>query len=256
MRPANFFSNLSSRDKTDLRRLGSRRIFEKDEMVFQVGTSSEDVYILLSGRVKVFELSCEGREVILWFCFPGELFGLSEVMKGGSREVNAYACGTVEVMSIRYADFEKFISTRPAAAMSVIDVLGSRLRELGDVLLNLASDDVTSRVIKLITRLSARYGKRMNNGVYLDIPLTHQEMADMIGTSRQTVTTVLGNLKRKGILRIEQRTIYIQDPEWVEKIASGVTDQDLDRNELPVVMSGLMSVVRSNESSANLTLVR
>jgi CRP/FNR family transcriptional regulator, cyclic AMP receptor protein len=224
VRSADFYSNLSPEDKCELGKIGYKRFVDKDQLVFQAGKCSEDVYILLDGRIKIYELSCEGREVILWFCFPGELFGLSEVMKRGLREVNAQSCSRCQVLSIRQTDFEAYMLTRPAVAKGVIDVLSCRLRELSDVLLNLASDDVTSRVIKLITRLSARYGRSTEKGIYLDIPLTHQEMADMIGTSRQTVSTVIGNLKRKGILRNEQRTIYIQDQEWVDCITGRSTE--------------------------------
>ena len=211
-----FFSNLSLQHQRNLFALGEKRALEKDEMVFHIGSPSDDIFLLLDGRVKIYELSREGKELILWFCFPGELFGLAEVVRRESREVNAEACSYVELLVIRHADFEQYLTNNPEIAMHVIGLLSRCLRELGDVLLNLASDDVTSRVIKLITRLSTRYGKPFENGIYLDIPLTHQEMADMIGTSRQTVTTVLGALRRKGILRTEQRNIYIQNSEWLE----------------------------------------
>lgn len=216
VRPTDFLSRLNHHDKQNLLNIGIKRRFTKDEMVFHAGAPSDDVYILLEGRVKVFELSKEGKEVILWFCFAGELFGLSEILRRGAREVNAQACSDVDVLSIKHNEFEKYIQQRAHLALQVIELLSYRLRELSDVLLNLASDDVTSRVIKLITRLSARYGKPLGDGVHLDIPLTHQEMADMIGTSRQSVTTVLGMLRKKGVLRMEQRTIYIQDTQWIE----------------------------------------
>jgi len=219
-RSKDFFATISSDDQQDLYSLGDKRCFGKDEMIFSIGSSSNDIYILLEGRVKIYELSREGKELILWFCFPGELFGLAEVVKREFREVNAQACSQVEILVIKHAQFEQYLHGHPGVAMEVIALLSSRLRELGDVLLNLASDDVTSRVIKLITRLSARYGKPIGDDVYLDIPLTHQEMADMIGTSRQTVTTVLGSLRRKGILRTEQRNIYIQDSEWLESFTA------------------------------------
>ena len=247
LRPADFYYNLSQNDKLDLQRIGVRRSYKREQLVFQTGKTSDEVYVLLEGRVKIYELSCEGREVILWFCFPGELFGLSEVMRIGVREVNAQACGNCEVLTVQKDDFERFIMSRPAAARGVIDVLSCRLRELSNVLLNLASDDVSSRVIKLITRLGARYGAIMDDNVYLDIPITHQEMADMIGTSRQTVTTVLGDLRRKGILRIEQRNICIQDPEWVEAITVGCSQRE-------VVNSVLLPP--SQSASSGLHLVR
>ncbi|MFV2055499.1 MAG: Crp/Fnr family transcriptional regulator [Thiohalomonadales bacterium] len=213
-----FLSSLSQQDRAQLFAIGCKKSYAKDEMIFHVGSNSDDVSILLDGRVKIYELSAEGKEVILWFCFTGEVFGLAEVLRRENREVNALACTPVDVLSIKHTDFQAFLRTHPDVSQLVIELLSGRLRELGDVLLNLASDDVTSRVIKLITRLGSRYGKTYDKGVFLDIPLTHQEMADMIGTSRQTVTTVLGNLKKQGVLRTEQRAIYIQNAEFFESI--------------------------------------
>jgi len=220
-RCTDFLSRLNPEDQKALCDIGTQRTYTKDELVFSVGCHSEDIYIIVDGRVKIFELSEEGKEVILWFCFPGELFGVAEALGHqhcSVREVNALACCPTQVMTIKHYDFVRFLRAYPNAALTVIELLSYRLRELGDVLLNLASNDVTSRVIKLLTRLGTRYGKPFGQGLYLDIPLTHQEMADMIGTSRQTVTTVLGSLKRKGKLRVEQRTIYIQDGAWVKSI--------------------------------------
>lgn len=217
--PIDFISNLSLQDRQGLYHLGNKRCYRRAEMVFHVGSSSDEVFVLLDGKVKIFELSKEGKEMILWFCFPGELFGLSEVFQRSGREVNAQACSQLEVLSIKKADFERYIKQHPHLAMQVIELLGYRLRELSDVLSNLASDDVTSRVIKLLTRLCNRYGKPNGDQILLDIALTHQEMADMIGTSRQTVTTVLSMLRKKGILKMEQRSIYLQDIAWIESTA-------------------------------------
>lgn len=217
-RHKDFFNSLMGLEQSHLLQIGNKRNFLKDEMVFHSGARSDDVFILLEGRVKIFELSSDGREVILWFCFAGELFGLAEVLRHIPRAVNAQACSAVELLVVRQQDFEGFLRKFPDAALNVIELLSGRLRELGDVLLNLASDDVMSRVVKLLTRLAARYGKIRADCVYLDIPLTHQEMADMIGTSRQTVTTVLGALRKKGALRTERHTVVIQNATWIEAI--------------------------------------
>lgn len=221
--PTDFVSNMSLQDRQSLFHLGNLRYYRRGEMVFHVGSSSNEVYILLNGRVKVFELSKEGKEVILWFCFPGELFGLSEVFQCSGREVNAQACSHVEVLTIKKTEFERFLKQHSHLAMHVIELLGYRLRELSDVLLNIASDDVASRVIKLLTRLCSRYGKLVDNNILLDIALTHQEMADMIGTSRQTVTTVLSTLRKKGVLKMQQRSIYLQDIPWIERVAGKIS---------------------------------
>lgn len=224
-------SQLSSSEKAALFDLGTRKMYTKDEMIYNVGSTSEDIYIVLDGRIKIFELSKEGKEVILWFCFPGEIFGLSDALsrqRNGTRDLNAQSCSYVELISIKHDDFLGFLKLNPAVSINVIDILSYRLRELGSVLLNLASDDVTSRVAKLIARLATRYGKSNAGQIFIDIPLTHQQMADMIGTSRQTVTTVLGSLKRKGILKIEQRNIIVCDYHWLDRMLKGTTQRARD----------------------------
>lgn len=219
VRPPDFFSQIGRDNQNQLLALGETRSYNKGETIFHAGSPGEYVYILLDGRVKIYQLSSVGREVILWFCFPGELFGLAEILRSGRREVFAQSCCDGEILVIGQSAFTRFLQNCPLASTSVIDLLSCRLRELGNVHLNVAVDDVTSRVVKLITRLGARYGKRIHDDIYLDIPITHQEMADMIGTSRQTVTEVLGKLRRQGILRVENRAIYIQNIAWLEHAA-------------------------------------
>jgi len=214
--PTDFVSNLNDDDRTSLLSLGNKKTFRKNELIFQAGSHGDHVYILLDGRAKIYQLAPKGKEVIMWFCFHGEMFGLAEVARGGSREVYARACSDSDIIRIRQDDFKAFLANNPHVALLTIDLLSCRLRVLGDMLINLTADDVTSRVIKLLTRLSARYGKRVGDDIYLDIPLTHQEIADMISTSRQTVSTIMGELKRKGVLRTENHCIHIQEPELLE----------------------------------------
>jgi CRP/FNR family transcriptional regulator len=157
--------------------------------------------------------------VILWFCFPGEVFGLAEASRGGPRDVYAQVCSDAVVHRIPRQQFSQFVEARPRVALQVIDLLSCRLRVLGDILTNLATDDATSRIIKLLLRLCSRYGQ-MNTGcsvlgggdgaICLDIPLTHQEMADMLGTSRQTVSTVIGELKKAGALKTTHRHMHVE----------------------------------------------
>ena len=162
--------------------------------------------------MKIFRHSSGGREIIQRLCFPGEIFGVAEVSCIGPRGVCAQACADSSVIAIDHRTFHAFLRDRPDTAMLVIDVLASRLRVLGDMLIDMPSDDVHGRLMKLPARLGARYGRQRGAQLVLDIPLTHQEIADMIGTSRQTATTELGRLEREGVLRIEKHCIHIEDP--------------------------------------------
>jgi len=211
---ANFFSQLNNDQQHQLSNLAVVREFVDDELIGSLGNNSNDIYILVKGRVKIFELTAEGKEVILWFCCDGELIGFAEALvsaRFSSHQINAQACGHGELMVIKQFDFVDFMSDNPTVVLPVVQSLGFRLREVSEVLTDITSSDVTSRVVKLLFRLGGLYGKPMDSGVYIDIPITHQEMADMIGTSRQSVTTVLGELKRQGMIRTQQRMIIIHN---------------------------------------------
>lgn len=212
-------ARLSPADAADLRGLAQVHRFAKSELVFRAGAPGKHVYFLHSGRIKIYQPSLNGKEVILWFCFPGEMFGVAEVAQGGGRVVNAVACEKSEVLSLSQAQFADFLHTHPAAGPLVMQVLACRLRTLGEVIVNLVNDDVPTRIIKLILRLGARYGVRIEQDIYLNIHLTHQEIADMVGTTRQTVTSVLGQLKRQGLMSLEGRRIHIESVELLDEIS-------------------------------------
>ena len=232
---ANFFSRLGQREKQQLLELGASKHYMKDEVICSLGRANEDIYLLVSGRVKLFELSAEGKEVILWFCIPGELFGVSDVLIANQfsvRQINAQCCGYAELLCIKHEDFLQYVKTNPAVALPLLQMLSFRLREVAEVLSDITCSDVTSRVVKLLMRLSGRYGKQVEGGVFLELPMTHQEMADMIGASRQTVTTVLGDLKRQGLIQMEQRMLFMRDGDKLQKFLTQVRRLKQSNNKL------------------------
>lgn len=210
--PRDVFSLLSSGDLEDLLCLTQVQVYKKGAFVFRAGDPGKHIYFLQSGRVKIFQASPKGKEAILWFCFPGDICGLAEAagQHGGWRSVSAVACDSTSVLKVTHEVFQTYLLTHPHAALAMIELLSCRLRNLSDMALNLISDDVQTRVAKLILRLSAHYGRRVESEILLDIPLTHQEMADMIGTTRQSFTSVLNEFKRLGILSLGNRRIHIE----------------------------------------------
>lgn len=216
--PSNFLAQLNAQDYADLVALAKVQHYSRGDFVFHAGAPGNNVFFLRSGKVKICQSSPLGRDVILWFCFPGEIFGLAEVARGGGRAVSAQACEQSEMFAVSHEQFRSFLAGHPEAALLSMQVLSSRLRILGEMFVNLVADDVNTRIAKLILRLSARYGTRVGKEIFLNIPLTHQEIADMIGTSRQTVTSALSALKRQGVLSIDNHRIYIESEELLNVI--------------------------------------
>lgn len=218
--PSDFWGRLPATARAALLACGQRRTYAKGATVFHAGSPGEHIYILTEGRVKIFALSPVGRTVVLWFCLPGEVFGLAEMPRAGRRAVYAQACADSEVLAVPHARFKRYLESDGHAALLVVELLACRLRSLGDMMLNLTSDDVATRVVKLLVRLGARYGKPLGaDGMLLDIRLTHQEIADMVGTTRQSVSETLSALRQRGVLCVSNRRIQIRSGKVLESLA-------------------------------------
>jgi len=216
-----FLGQLSREDHDDLLRLTKLETVAKNLLCFRAGEQSAHVYFLRSGVIKIYETSDLGRDAILWFCLPGEVFGLAEAIAGGYRGVNAQAVERSDVLSIQGDLFRQYLATHPQAALLSLQALSARLRGLGNMLINLISDDVHTRLGKLLIRLSMRYGRRVGTEIVLQIPLTHQAISDMIGAARPTVSSALSELKRRGVLRIDGHRIRIESEQRLHELANG-----------------------------------
>ena len=206
-----FTRHLAQEDRDRLLALGTVRSVRKGEMLFRAGAPGKDVYLLESGRVKLSQIAPAGREMILWFCFPGELFGLAAVPGTGPRMVFAQAVTEVRVRRIARAQFLSFLLGNPRVSLELINLVLARLYLLCDSLLNVTTESAEFRIRSLLRRLCLQYGKVVGNEVFLDVPLTQQDLADMIGASRQTVSSLLARMKERGAIRMTGRKMYVQD---------------------------------------------
>ena len=123
------------------------------------------------------------------------------------------------MLAIPLNQFNRFLAQSPEIALKIIEQLSVRLKIAGDTLLNITSDDAKTRLTKLLTRLSMRFGVDYKKGILIDVQLTHKEIADMIGTCRQTVTTALGELKENGDIEIIEHQFFIPNPNAFEMLA-------------------------------------
>lgn len=207
--PFSFMNKLNSNEHAKLNSIAHKQAFPKGDYVFQAGQVKDTIFILLDGRVKIIRLSVEGRELIQWFCLPGEIFGLSEDLHSFERSLSAQTISNSNLLCISKQQFNLFLVDNPGLALHIIKQLTTRLRILGDMLLNITSENAQAKFINLIQRLIDCYGHTSGNTIHIDIYLTHQEMADMIGVCRQTVSSMLGRFKREGILNSDRTGIHI-----------------------------------------------
>jgi CRP/FNR family transcriptional regulator len=215
--PTDFLGQLAAGERAALLKMAKRQRLRRGEFAFRVGDAKRGAYLLLRGRLKFFRLTPDGHEVILWFCFPGEVFGISEVPDAKGRRVNVEACEESEVGVVSDAAFNRFLDDYPGAARLCRRTMAARLGLLTNVLVNLVADDAYARVAKLVLHLGLHHGDKQGGQIRLQIPLTHQEIAGMAGVNRQTVTRILGDLKKRNIVTLSRRGLCIESEELLSR---------------------------------------
>ena len=206
----NFLANIDEPARKALIAKGITSTYKKKQYIFSAGDDDHRVYILRRGRVKLVQASPMGREVLLWFCVPGELFGVTECLHSSPRPVSAVSLDTSDVLSLDCAWFRQWLEENPKHATHLVSIMATRLREIGHRFLNLATGNVTSQVAKLLVEMANCYGTQMNHGVLLNIPLSHQDIADMIGVSRQRVSATISQLKQAKLLSIRKHFLCLE----------------------------------------------
>ncbi|MDH5660850.1 MAG: Crp/Fnr family transcriptional regulator [Gammaproteobacteria bacterium] len=221
---ANFLSSLSESETQDLLKCSRRLNLKSRDHLFRAGDQSNDVYIVAGGCIRLFQVSSTGKETILWFSFPGEIFGMAELWRGSDRQIYAVANEATQIYSISRKDFTHFLGAHPEAAMKAIGILSARVRALGHALVGLASDNVETRIARLLVRFAAvssgaRCCASSSEGeLCVNVRLTHQDIANLIGASRQTVSSTLAHLRKVGAVRTVNQHIHIVQPNHIRRL--------------------------------------
>lgn len=217
----NPFVTLSPQERDLVCHVGQQQKLSGSQLIFSENDPPESVYYIKTGHVKIYRNSANGKVAMVGIRQAGDLIGVCEVLAKMSRRGYAETLGAVELVRIDAARFIEVLSDHAVLAVKVATALGNRLRQAESLASNMAAAEVDRRLARLLLHL-ASYGQSTDNGVCLLVPLTHQDMAAMIGSCRQTVTSTLKNFKEAGILvtsRAGKRTMEILDVPQLQKLA-------------------------------------
>ncbi|HER26579.1 MAG TPA: Crp/Fnr family transcriptional regulator [Rhodospirillales bacterium] len=221
---ANFLSSLSPIETGNLLKFSRQIDLKPRDQLFRAGDRSNDVYIVGGGCIRLYQVSLTGRETILWLSFPGEIFGIAGLWSGSEREIHAVANEASRVYSIRRSDFAEFLGTHPEVSMRAIGILSARVRTLGHALVGLATDNVEMRIARLLVRFAAVTAdtpcseRQLAGELCVNVRLTHQDIANLIGASRQTVTSTLTILRKRGTVQTVNQHIHIIQPAHLRRM--------------------------------------
>ena len=210
-----YFSGLDAAGFDSVRKLIFTRSAERGEIVLFEGEPAATLYFVVSGVVKVFKTSADGKEQILYLVRPGESFNDIPVFGDGLNLAGAEALGPVTLYGIKKSDIETVLKDYPPVALNVIQVLSQRVQQLVSLVEDLSFKNVTGRVAKILL-------ENAGSGTDKNPRLTQQEMAAMAGTAREMVGRSLKTLEEEGIIRFERHRIVITSKRRLEGLA-GVT---------------------------------
>ena len=210
LRQVPFFAGL---DEAGLARIEERlleRRYERGHVVFMEGGPCQGLYVVRSGRLRIFKVSAGGREQVLMVAGPGETFNEVPNFDGGTNPATAEALEPAVLYLLPKKDLLSIVETEPVVARAVMRVFASHLRHLTVLVEDLSFRNVTSRVAKILL------GQVQQAGVGAEARparLTQQQMAAMAGTAREVVGRALKALEQQGVIRVERGRVVVASPE-------------------------------------------
>lgn len=200
----------------DLKTLGERvdtELIEQGREIYRPGDRADRVYLLKSGTVKLARRSEDGKEFILHFLRPGDLFGELCIADRPVRTETATTLEDAFVCTIDGDDFERFLTRHPSLILRVARIIRERKERLEERLVDLVAKDVRTRLAHALAALADDFGRRDDDGIRIDLRLTQSDLAHLVGSTRETTSTVFNEFRRAGLVDSEGRTIRVLQPD-------------------------------------------
>ncbi len=207
------FRDLSERDRAELDRMTTITSVPKGRVFYQPEDVSEVLFLIKEGRVQLYRISPEGKKLVIATLGPGTVFGEMALLGQQMHNTFAEALDDCLIVVMSRADLERLILSKPSVGLRMLEITGRRLSDAEARLQDMAFKGIPARLASLLLRLAA---EQNSNEI---VGLTHQDLAETIGTYRETATQVLNELKAQGLIEIGRKRITICDPERLAKVA-------------------------------------
>ena len=188
-----------------------RKLFSAGELIFSEGEPCNGLHIIARGKVRIFKTSVNGREQVLVVNGPGETVAELPVFDGGPFPASAIAVEDAELAFISRRDFNAYCLEHPEVALKVLSVVGARQRRLVGIIEELSFTTIRQRLIAALIKMAQSEGKTTARGIEFQLPATHQELANQLGTVRELISRNLMRLQAEGLLDVDAREIVVKD---------------------------------------------
>ncbi len=191
----------------------------RGEVLFREGDAGDRVFVVIEGKVKLGRQSADGRENLLAILGPGQMFGELSLFDPGPRSATVTAVTDSVLWWLSHERLLAWLDGRPEVARGMLSQLASRLRRANDIVADLVFSDVPGRVAKALLELSRRFGAPAEGGIRVAHDLTQEELAQLVGASRETVNKALADFSSRGWIRLEQRSVVLLDVDRLRRRA-------------------------------------
>jgi len=220
LKKISLFASLKKDQLKEIEKLIIERKYQKGRIIFMEGEPGEAIYFLKSGRVKITKQSEDGREHILHFINPGEVFAEVVLFDDKGYPATAEVIENAEVGLIKNRDMEKIILNNSGLALIMLKIMARRLRLSQQQINELALMDATRRLAATLLQLAKQHGvQQPDKSLKIDLTLTNQELANLIGTSRETANRILSDFRRQKIIALKKQYIFILDNQKLNNLS-------------------------------------
>jgi CRP/FNR family cyclic AMP-dependent transcriptional regulator len=205
------FKDLSPDELDQLGRVSQPSLIPKREYIFTPDEPSNQIYMLKAGRVRISRLSETGKHFTLVILEPGDVFGENALFADEPRRNFAEALDDAQICAIDKKEFEKVAMRNPSVSLKLAQIVEHRLNEAQEQIEHLVFYDVQTRLARLLLKLADIHGERVEGGVQIGIKLTHEDIASLIGSTRETTSKILNEFKSNGWIDVKKRHIILLD---------------------------------------------
>jgi CRP-like cAMP-binding protein len=217
IRRAPLFTALDDAAAATLRESMTQVKVSKGQTLFKEGDAGDRLFVVVEGKLKLGTSSGDGRENLLSILGPGDMFGELSLFDPGPRTATATAVTDSRVLALANDQVIGWVTAHPQVSLQLLKRLARRLRRTNEVLADLVFADVPGRVAKAIMDLGERFGTRKDDGLHVNHELTQEELAQLVGASRETVNKALADFAGRGWVRLEPRAVVVLDYERLSK---------------------------------------
>ncbi len=216
---AELLRDLTPESRTAMLAIGTRRRAARRSRLFSAGDAAGTLFVLVSGRVKLVVGNPDGQEVIVRFLGPGDLLGGVAALPKGRYSASAEVVDEAELATWTRTDLAALIADDPRLLVAILGVVARRMGDVQGQLQELATERVAQRVARALLRLARQLGRRTDDGVLIDMPLSRQNLAELTGTTLFTVSRLLSAWESEGLLEVGRERVVIRAPHGLVRIA-------------------------------------